>query len=349
MRCRILSNIFHAALRCGSNTRQSQARLVRQTLLSAVAAVLFFVPLSPAIGQTYPDRPVRLVVGTNPGGGADIVARLLAARMQDQMDNPVVVENRPGASGTIAAVSVKGAAPDGHTLLFAFAAQMVMNPLVQKDIAYDPLRDFEPVSMVGILPMVLVVNPALPVQSVAELIAHAKANPGKLNYASGASSYFFVTEVFKEMTGTDMRNVPFTGGAKVVVAVLGGTVDLAFVDTAPALPQIRSGRLRALGVTTARRLASLPDVPAVAETVPGYEFVLWTAIFAPARTPKDVLAKLQHEIVRAVDAPAMREKMMAVGIVPQTGTPKELWDTVSRYTELVKKTALSTGNMVKQQ
>lgn len=321
----------------------NSSRATRGFLLIAATMALLALPLSPATAQAFPSRPVRLVVGTNPGGGIDVVARLLAAKLQDQLRNPVIVENRPGASGAIGADFVGKAAPDGHTLLCAFAAQMVMNPVVQEKVAYDPVRDFEPVTMLGLFPIVLVVNASMPVNSVSELISHAKANPGKLDYASGSASYFFMAEVFKQRTGTDIRSVPFTGSAAAVNAVLADTVPMAFVDIPPAIAHIRSGRLRALGVTTAKRVAFLPEVPAVAETVPGFEFVLWTGMFAPAGTPKEIIVRLQQELVRAVEAPDVKEKMALAGIVPSTGTPQELGDTLRKDLALIRRLAQSTG------
>ncbi len=300
-------------------------------------------PLAQSVPHSFPSRPVRLIVGTNPGGGIDVVARLLASRLQDQFGGPVLVENRPGASGTLAAEQVRGAEPDGHTLLVAFSGQMVMNPVLQANISFDPVRDFEPVSMIGLSVVVLVVNPALPVHSVRELVGYARANPGRLNYASGSAGFFFVTELFKQMTGTDIREIPFTGSANAVGAVLAGSVDMAFVDIPPAIGQIRSGRLRALGVTTAQRAASLPDVPVVADAVPGYEFVLWIGMFAPAGTPKLVVDRVQQEIVRAVAAPEMQEKLLAVGVLPAAGTPRELADTLRKDLALVRKMAQLSG------
>ena len=308
-----------------------------------LVAALLFAPCSAVLGQSFPSRPVRLIVGTAPGGGIDIIARLLAAKLQDQFGNPVIVENKPGASGGIGAEFVSKAAPDGHTLLCAFSGQMVMNPVIQEKISYDPQRDFEPVSMLGLFPVVLVAHPSLPANSVRELIAHARANPGKLNDASGSAGFFYVAEAFKQMTGADIRSIPFTGSAAAVNALLADTVQLAFVDFPPAIGHIRSGRLKALGVTTARRVPFLPGVPAVAEDLPGYEFVLWTAMFAPAGTPKDIVARVQQEIVRAVDAPELQEKLISLGVVPSTGTPQALGDIVRRDLALIRKLALTAG------
>jgi tripartite-type tricarboxylate transporter receptor subunit TctC len=304
-----------------------------------LAAALLAAHFPPASGQAFPSRPVRLIVGTPPGGGIDIIARILAPKLQEQFGQPVIVENKPGASGSIGAEFVARAAPDGHTLLSAFSGQMVMNPVIQEKISFDPLRDFEPVSMLGLFPVVLVAHPSLPANSVRELIAYAKANPGKLNDGSGSAGFFYVAEAFKQATGADIRSIPFTGSAAAVTALLADTVQLAFLDFPPTIGHIRSGRLKALGVTTSRRVPFLPGVPAVAEDLPGYEFVLWTAVFAPAGTPKEIVARLHQEIVRAVDAADVQEKLFALGVVPSTGTPQMLGDTVRRDLALIRKLA----------
>lgn len=307
--------------------------------LNLLAALLLAAASFGAMAQSFPSRPLRLVAGTPPGGGIDIVSRLLAARLQDQLGQPVVVENRPGASGAIGAEFVRNAAPDGHTLLAGFSAQMVMTPATQPNVSYDPVRDFEPVSKVGLFPVVLVVNPALPVNSIQDLLRHARANPGKLNAATGSAGFFFVTETFKQMTGADLRDVPFTGSANAVAAVLAGTVDLTFVDFPPAIGNVRAGRLKALGVTTAQRVPSLPEVPAIAETVPGYEFVLWIGVFAPAGTPRAAIDRLQQEIGRAVAAAEMKEKLLAAGVLPAASTAQEFGETVRRDLALIRKLA----------
>jgi tripartite-type tricarboxylate transporter receptor subunit TctC len=292
-----------------------------------------------ASAQSFPSRAIRLVAATPPGGGIDVVSRILAARLQAQLGQPVVVENRPGASGAIGAEYVKGAAPDGHTLLSGFSAQMVMAPATQPNLGYDPLRDFEPVARVGLFPVVLVAHPALPAGSVAELVRHAKAHPGQLNAATGSAGFFFATEAFKRMTGTDLRDVPFTGSAQAVAAVAAGTVDLAFVDVPPAIGLLRSGRLKALGVTMAQRLGTLPEVPAIAEAVPGYELVLWIGVFAPAGTPKAVVERLQQEILRALAAPDLREKLNAAGVPPAPSTAQEFAEILRRDLALVRRLA----------
>jgi len=306
-------------------------------MIRILSAVLLAALSVCAAAQSFPSRPVRLVVGGSPGGGIDLVARLLSAPLQEQLGQPVVVDNRPGASGAIGAEQVHGAAPDGHSLLVGFSGQMVMAPVTQPGQSWDPVRDFEPVARVGLFPVLLVVNPSLPVQSVQDLVRHAKANPGKLNAATGSSGFFYVTEAFKKMTDTDLRDVPFTGSAASVAAVAAGTVDLSFVDIPPALGQVRAGRLRALGVSTAQRVPSMPEIPAIAESVRGYEFVLWIGLFAPAGTPKAVIERLHQEIARAVGLPEVREKMLATGVVPALSTPQEFGEVLRRDLALVRR------------
>jgi tripartite-type tricarboxylate transporter receptor subunit TctC len=308
--------------------------------LRSALVLLLLAPPGVAFGQAYPTRPIKLVVGTNPGGGIDIVGRMLAGELEEQLHGTVIVENRPGASGAIAAELVKNAAPDGYTLLCAFTGQMVTNPVVH-DVPFDPERDFAPVAMLGRFPLVLVVSPKLPATSVAELIEYARSRPGKLNYASGSAAFQFLTEIFKQKTGTDIRYIPYTGTAKSVLAVVTGTVDMTFADLPPALPQIQSRGVRALAVTTAQRTDLLPGVPALAETLPGFEYVLWTAVFAPAGTPARIVDRLQRDIARAVQAPEVREKMLSVGVVPSTGTPQELAATLRRDLALIRERAPS--------
>jgi len=302
---------------------------MRRALPALFACLLCALPPA-ATAQAFPVRPVRIVVGTPPGGGIDLVARLLAARLQDQLGGAVVVENRPGASGAIAAEQVRGAAPDGHALLAGFSAQMVMAPATEPGLGYDPIRDFEPVARTGIFPVLLVVNPSLHVHSVQDLVREAKAHPGALNAATGSAGFLFATAAFKQMTGAQLRDVPYTGSANAVAALLAGTVDLAFVDAPPAIGHVHAGRLRALGVTSAQRVAALADVPAIAEAVPGYEVVLWTGLFAPAATARAVLDRLQQETARALAAPETRERLQAAGVLPAPSTAQEFGEILRR-------------------
>jgi len=205
-----------------------------------------------------------------------------------------------------------------------------VNPVLYAKLPYDPLKDFVPISMVGTFPLVLVVNPSLPATSVPELIAYAKANPGRLNYSSGSTAFQVATEMFKQMTGTDVKHIPYKGSAASIAAVMAGDVQMTVVDTPPLVPQLKSGRVRALAVTSAKRSAAMPELPAVAETVPGYDMVLWIGAFAPAGTPREVTDKLTAEVARIVSLPDIREKLLGLGVEPLGNSSEETADWIRR-------------------
>jgi len=283
-----------------------------------------------ALAQGYPAKPIRIVVGFPPGGGNDIIARLVGAKMQEAWGQAVVIDNKPGANSIIAAEFVAKSAPDGYTLLVNATGGMSVNPVLYAKLPYDSLRDFVPISMVGSFPLVLVVHPSVPANSVQELVAYAKANPGKLNYSSGSTAFQVASEMFKQMTGTDVRHIPYKGSAASITAVIAGDVQMTIVDTPPLVPQIRAGRVKALGVTSAKRSASMPEVPALAETVPGYEMVLWIGVFAPAGTPGEVASKLNAEVVRIVKLPEVRETLDAMGVEPLGNTSAQMAEWIRR-------------------
>lgn len=275
------------------------------------------------LGQGYPSKPIRIVVGFPPGGGNDIVARLVGAKMQENWGQPVVIDNKPGANSIIATDFVAKSAGDGYTLLVNATGGMSVNPVLYAKLPYDSLKDFVPISIVGSFPLVLAVNPSLPAHSVRELVAYAKANPGKLNYSSGSSSFQVATEMFKQMTGIDVRHIPYKGSAASITAVIAGDVHMTIVDTLPVAPQIKGGKVRALAVTSSKRVASMPVIPTLAESgVAGYEMVLWVGVFAPAGTPGDIAAKLNSELVRILALPDIREKLTGMGVEP-LGTTSE--------------------------
>ncbi|HTQ74203.1 MAG TPA: tripartite tricarboxylate transporter substrate binding protein [Burkholderiales bacterium] len=280
--------------------------------------------------QVYPSKPIHIVVGFPPGGGNDIIARLLGAKMQESWGQPVVIDNKPGANSIIAAEFVAKSAADGYTLLVNATGGMSVNPVLYAKLPYDPLKDFVPISMVGTFPLVLVVNPSLPATSVPELIAYAKANPGRLNYSSGSTAFQVATEMFKQMTGTDVKHIPYKGSAASIAAVMAGDVQMTVVDTPPLVPQLKSGRVRALAVTSAKRSAAMPELPAVAETVPGYDMVLWIGVFAPAGTPREVTDKLTAEVARIVSLPDIREKLLGLGVEPLGNSSEETADWIRR-------------------
>jgi tripartite-type tricarboxylate transporter receptor subunit TctC len=245
----------------------------------------------------------------------------------------VVIDNKPGANSIIAAEFVAKSAPDGYTLLVNATGGMSVNPVLYAKLPYDSLRDFVPITMVGSFPLVLVVNPSVPAKSVGELVAYAKANPGKLNYSAGSTAFQVATEMFKQMTGTDIKHIPYKGSAASITAVIAGDVQMTIVDSPPLMPQLTSGRVRALAVTTAKRAAAMPDLPAIAESVPGYEMALWIGVFAPAGTPREVAGKLTAEVARIVGLPDIREKLAGMGVEPLGNTSEETAEWIRREIE----------------
>jgi tripartite-type tricarboxylate transporter receptor subunit TctC len=297
---------------------------------ATICALVLFCSLAAAWAQTYPAKPIRIVVGFPPGGGNDIIARLVGAKMQENWGQPVVIDNKPGANSIIAAEFVAKSAADGYTLLVNATGGMSVNPVLYTKLPYDSLRDFVPISMVGSFPLVLVVHPAVPANSVQELVAYTKANPGKLNYSSGSTAFQVASEMFKQMTGSDIKHIPYKGSAASITAVIAGDVHMTIVDTPPLVPQISAGRVRALAVTSAKRSGSMPDIPAMTETVPGYEMVLWIGVFAPAGTPREIAEKLNAEVVRVVKLPDIREKLEAMGVEPLGNTSEQMAEWIRR-------------------
>ena len=301
----------------------------RRTLLAALAASLAVAAAVPpaALAQTaFPTRPIRIVVPFPPGGTTDILARAAAQKMAEAWKEQAVVDNRPGAGGNIGAELVAKAPPDGYTMLMGTVGTHSINASLYAKMPYDHVRDFAPVILVAAVPNVLVVHPSVPVNSVAELIAYAKANPGRLNFASSGSgtSIHLAGELFKVMAGVTMTHVPYKGSAPAIADLVGGQVQLMFDNLPSALPQIKAGRLRALGVTSAQRAPALPDVPTIAESgLPGYEASSWFGLLAPAGTPKDVIAKVNGEVARWLASPEAKEKLLSQGANAAGGTPED--------------------------
>ena len=301
----------------------------RRTLLAALAASLAVAAAVPpaALAQTaFPTRPIRIVVPFPPGGTTDLLARAAAQKMAEAWKEQAVVDNRPGAGGNIGAELVAKAPPDGYTMLMGTVGTHSINASLYAKMPYDHVRDFAPVILVAAVPNVLVVHPSVPVNSVAELIAYAKANPGRLNFASSGSgtSIHLAGELFKVMAGVTMTHVPYKGSAPAIADLVGGQVQLMFDNLPSALPQIKAGRLRALGVTSAQRAPALPDVPTIAESgLPGYEASSWFGLLAPAGTPKDVVAKVNGEVARWLASPEAKEKLLSQGANAAGGTPED--------------------------
>jgi tripartite-type tricarboxylate transporter receptor subunit TctC len=277
-------------------------------------------------GTDYPSRPIRLMVPQNPGASVDNISRILAARMGDELGQQIVADNRPGAGGTLAAEVVAHAAPDGQTLFAVATGTAVISPQTFKKLSYDPIKDFEYISLFAITQNVLVVHPSLPVKSVKELLAYAKANPGKLNMANAgsASQSHLACVLFTHMAGIDVVHVPYKGGGASVTALIGNESQVTITPAPAVLSHVRGGRLRALATAGAKRSPLTPDLPTAIESgVPGYLSSGWMGLMAPARTPKPILDKLLTTLVKVVETPATRELFERQGADPVTSTPAE--------------------------
>jgi len=286
--------------------------------LAAVTAALPTVSRF-AYAQSYPTRPVRWIVGYPPGGGADTVTRILGQWLSERLGQQVVIENRPGASTNISAQAVINSPPDGYTLLF-YSASTLINTSMFPDLPFDVRRDIAPVSGLVVYPMVLVAHPSVPAKTVAELIAHAKVNPGKVTMASfgtGSASHL-AGELFKMMAGINMVHVPYRGSAPMMTDLIAGQVQVGFDVMVTSLPHVRTGALRALGVAGKNRFNMLPDVPTIAETIPGYEARTWAGVGVPKGTPAEIIARLNHEINAGLANPTIKSRLAELGTVPMT-------------------------------
>ena len=316
--------------------------------LMAAAVVLLSATTSgwTQSAEAYPERVVKIIAGFPPGGGNDVLARLLSERLQDKLGQPFIVENRPGANGFIAFDAVRKSKPDGHTLLVGPSSGMAVNPAVYRELPYDPINDFAPVSQVARIPLLITVKPDSPYTTLAGFVEAAKKDPGGIDYGSAATSFQLATEMFNQQTGIELHHIPYTGSSQAVQAVLGGQVPVTFADSSAAIPQIKANSLRALAVTSSERIPSLPDVPTVQEEgYPDFEIVLWSGIFAPAGTPPDVVAKLETAIREIVAEPAMQERMRSMGMEPTGSTSEELSQTIraeiEQFTEVAKAADIS--------
>jgi tripartite-type tricarboxylate transporter receptor subunit TctC len=294
----------------------------------------------------YPAKPVRLVVPFPAGGTTDILARAVAQKLSEAWGQQVIVDNRPGAGGNIGSDLVAKSKPDGYTLLMGTVGTHAINPSLYKNMPYDHVKDFVPVILVAGVPNVLVVNPSLPVHSVPELIAYAKANPGKLNFASSGNgtSIHLSGELFKAMTGVEMTHVPYKGSAPALTDLIGGQVQLMFDNLPSSLPFIKAGKLRALAVTSGARAAALPDLPTLAESgLPGFEASSWFGVLAPAGTPRDIVAKLDGTIASWLASPEAKEKLLAQGAIAAGGTPDDFARHIAAETSKWAKVVKASG------
>lgn len=318
-----VATIFGAV--CAGLERK-RASTTRRTML-ALAATAALAASTPASAENgFPNRPITLIVPFPAGGQSDLIARLVTSKMVPKLGQQIVVDNRGGAGGNIAAAAAAKAAPDGHTLFLGYVGTHGMNPALYRKLPYDPVKDFAPISLLNITPLVLEVHPDFPAKTVQELIALAKANPGKYSYASSGNGtpLHLSGELFKTLAGIDLVHVPYKGAAPALVDVIGGHVPIMFDNLPPSLEHIRSGKLRALGITTRERLTSVPDLPTIAETLPGFETYSWNALFAPAGTPKAVIDKLNATALAALADPEVTAKLAELSVKSVGSTPEEL-------------------------
>ena len=317
---------------------------MRRTTLSTALLCLAIAALAPqAQAQGWPSRPVRMVVGFPPGGGTDILARIVAQKLSEAWGQPVIVENRPGASATIGADVVAKAAPDGYTLSMGQLTPNAIAPAIFPKLPYDAAKDFAPIILVGTSPNILVINPALPVKNVAELAALAKSKPGKLTYASSGpgSLQQIAAELFKSMAGVDIVHVPYKGSGQAVIDLVAGQVDMNFDSIPAVIQQVKSGKLRAIAVTAAKRASAFPEIPAIAESgYAGYDLTTWWGLFAPAGTPAEIVNKVHRDTLAALHNAELKQRFANLSVDPGGGTPREFADYVrqeiAKYDKLVK-------------
>jgi tripartite-type tricarboxylate transporter receptor subunit TctC len=307
---------------------------MKKNILKAITAAGLVLCAINASASDYPSKPITWVVPFPPGGAMDVMARTLGEKLSQSMKQPVVIENRPGAGGSIGSGVVARSAPDGHTLMIVSIGHAV-NPSLYPKLSYDATKDFEPVSLVGIVPNILVAHPSLKANNVKELIAQAKAAPGKLTYASAGNgtTVHLAAELFNSMAGVDVMHVPYKGSAPAVTDLMGGQVNLMFDSVSSAKPYIQSGKLKALAVTTSKRSSIFPNVPTMAESgIPGYELSGWYAVFVPAKTPKPIVDRLNAELVKALKQADVRARFTQIGAEPVGSSPQQLANTLKTET-----------------
>lgn len=294
-----------------------------------------------AFAQTYPTKPLRLIVPYAPAGGTDILARMIAERLTVSLGQPVIVDNRPGGDGSIGSEIVARAAPDGYTLLINSSSHAI-NVALGKKLPYDTLQDFAPIVQTANQQLLLVVHPGLPVKSVAELIEHLKGRTGKLNYGSSSNAVALPMELFKALTGTDVVHIPYKGSGPMLKDLLGGQLQMAIAGAASSLPQVKAGKLRVLGMGDSQRSAFLPDVPTIAESgVPNYHAVIWSGMFAPRNTPRPIIERLNREVGRILQAPGFSERMSNAGFDAAGSNTPEQWGAfvaqeIAKWTKIAK-------------
>jgi len=310
-------------------------------LTSALAAF----SLGAGAQENYPNKPIRVVIGYSAGGGNDIIVRVMTPELSKGLGQPVIVENKPGAQSIIAAEYVAKQPADGYTILMGPSGPMTINPATYSKLPYDPVRDFTPISMLCSFPLLLVVDPKLPVKNVKELVAYAKANPGKSNYASSAGIFQVASEMFKQRTGTSIEMITYKSSGESAQDVISGQVMMTLIDPPPVSGPLKSGTLRGLAVTSSRRHPSWPDLPTLKEAGVDMEVPVWTAFFAPAKTPPAIVARLQKEVARVVQTPEVKERFAGMGLDPVGGSSEDLGRQVA--SDIQKWTAVARAANIK--
>lgn len=322
----------------------------RNLFIHTLAAAALGACALPALAQGnpaagFPNKPIKIVVGYAPGGANDILARIVAQKMQESFGKEVVVENKPSTGSIVGSVAVANAAPDGYTLLMGASGPIVFNPALYEKLPYSPTKDLTPVSIVGTFPLVLSVAANAPFKTVAELATYTKANPEKSNYGSSSASFRLATELLKSKTGIRADHIPYKGSMESVNSVASGQVTMTMVDSGPAVGPIKGGLLKGLAVTSPQRIAALPDVPTMAEQGVDLNIQFWSGLLAPAGTPKPIIDKIAAEVQRIVKLPDVRARMQALAIDPAGSTPEEFAKTIA--TEIPLWTAVAKANNIK--
>jgi tripartite-type tricarboxylate transporter receptor subunit TctC len=311
-------------------------------LLLAAGLLLTLGPVVSA--QTYPTRTITLIVPFAPGGPADLLARLIGQKLGEDLGQQVVVDNRPGANTIIGAQAVARARPDGYTLLMAIDGTLVMNPFLYSKLAYDPFKDFEPISQVAFIPSVLEANKDVPVSSVKDVIEQEKAKPGKFLVGVSTPTSQVIVGLFNMLAGIKLTMVPYKGGTTLITSLLAGDIPIGFESANVALPQWRAGKIKILGTTYARRLALAPEIPLIAETLPGFDLGIWQSIVAPAGTPRDIIVRLHGALSKVMNDPVVRERLLAAGIEPAISkTPEEFAAFIRTQAEVRSKVIKEVG------
>jgi tripartite-type tricarboxylate transporter receptor subunit TctC len=323
-------------------------RKVNISVMSAFCAALILGSVTlvstKALGQNYPTKPIRIIATSLPGAGGDIVARLIGANVTEALGQQIIVDNRAGASGRIGVEAAARAVPDGYTLLLLTSQHAIVNAMYEA-LNYNLLTDFSPISLLSTTTHVLVVNPSVPATSVKELVMLAKSRPGVLKYGSGGSgsASHLPAEIFKFMTDSDILHVPYKASPAALTNTITGEVDMTFQNIVTVLPMIKSGKLRALGVTIPKRATLLPDLPSISETVPGYEFMGWEGLVAPAKTPSVILSRLNTEVIKALNSSAVRERMADLGIEILGTSQKDFASFISEQLGKIKEAVRLSG------